>query len=215
MIYYLDIVGTFAFAVSGTLAAADRKMDIFGALFLAAVTAIGGGTVRDLLLDAHPIVWTVDYNYLWVITLAVIFTILFQKWVFRLRKTLFFFDTVGIGVFTIIGLEKALSYDVFFGAAVILGIFSAVLGGIIRDTLCGESPLIFKKEIYATPCLLGGLLYASMRHYGIENPYLTYISVLFIMSIRFLAVRYHLALPQLSNEGLEKNEHSGKKSSDN
>ena len=143
ILFSLDLIGTFVFAISGVISASKNKLDLFGALFLGFITAVGGGTVRDLLLGVAPVSWVRDTYYLFIIILAVAVTYLFKRHVLKLRKTLFFFDTVGIGVFTILGLQKALILDVSPIVAVIMGTFSAVLGGVIRDILVNDIPLIF------------------------------------------------------------------------
>ncbi|MEH0157547.1 trimeric intracellular cation channel family protein [Limibacter armeniacum] len=200
VLYILDLIGTFAFAISGTLAAANKRLDIFGALMMAAVTGVGGGTLRDLILGAHPVAWASDYNYLIVISAATAFTFAFRKTVSKLRKTLFLFDTVGIGVFTVMGLEKALNYGILPGVAVVMGTFTAVMGGAIRDTLCNEIPLIFRKEIYATACFVGGILYLILNHFEINNVLNTCLTVFTIICIRLFSIKYHLQLPVLPEE---------------
>ena len=148
-IYVLDIIGTFAFAVSGALVASDKKFDLFGVVIIAFVTAVGGGMLRDLLIDAHPINWIGDLNYMYTIFLAVIFTFLFKSKIAHLSKTMFLFDTVGLSVFTLLGLEKGLSFNLNPIIALIMGMISAVFGGVLRDVLTNKIPLIFEKEIYA------------------------------------------------------------------
>ncbi|MCG8475191.1 MAG: trimeric intracellular cation channel family protein [Cytophagales bacterium] len=197
-LYWLDLIGTFVFAISGTRAAADHKMDLFGASFLGFITAVGGGTVRDILLGIDPVGWFHDLNYLLVICLAVPFTFVFSKLTERLKKTLFLFDTLGIGAFTVLGVEKALSVGVIAPYAVIMGVVSAVVGGIIRDTFCNEIPLIFRREIYATACLLGGIALILLQDYAGLYGWSNYlITISLIIFARMVSVRYHLQLPTL------------------
>ena len=158
-IYYIDILGTFAFAISGALVASKKNFDLFGVIIIAFVTAVGGGMLRDLLINAHPVNWIGDLNYVWTILIAVLCTFLFKSKIEPLSKTLFLFDTIGIGVFTLLGVQKGLSYELHPFIALIMGMISAVFGGVIRDVLTNRVPLIFKQEIYASACLAGGIVY--------------------------------------------------------
>ncbi|OHX66904.1 trimeric intracellular cation channel family protein [Flammeovirga pacifica] len=197
LIYFLDLVGTFVFAISGALAASEKKFDIFGALFVASVTAVGGGTVRDTILGSTPVFWTMDTNYLLVISGAVACTVLFKKIVARLRTTLFLFDTLGLGVFTFIGVEKAALMGISPAICIVMGTFTAVLGGVIRDTLCNEVPLIFREEIYATACIVGGLIFVLLTYLNLPVNITTWSSVFTVIGIRILAIKYHITLPKL------------------
>ena len=145
LIYTLDILGTFAFAISGALVASEKNFDLFGVLIIAFVTAVGGGMLRDVLINAHPINWIGDLNYVWTILAAVITTILFKSKILPLSKTLFLFDTIGLGVFTLLGLQKGLAYNLHPIIALIMGMISAVFGGVLRDILTNKVPLIFEK----------------------------------------------------------------------
>lgn len=196
--YIFDLIGTCAFAISGVLAAENKKLDWFGATFIGFITAVGGGSVRDVLLGSHPLGWVNDVNYLYSIGLGVIISLLFTKKVSELRKTLFLFDTIGIGLFTIIGLEKTLALGHSSVVAVIMGVFSAAFGGVIRDILVNDIPLIFRKtEIYATACAAGGLIYLGLDYLGLERDIIAIATISFIIVIRTLAVKYHITLPEL------------------
>ncbi len=200
IIYGLDLIGTFAFAISGALIASKKDFDLFGVIIIAFVTAVGGGMLRDLLIDAHPINWIGDMNYIWTILTAVIFTYLFKSKIAPLSKTLFLFDTVGIGVFTVLGLQKGLTFELHPFIALIMGMVSAVFGGILRDVLTNEVPLIFKKEIYASACLSGGLLYLLVSRF-IDNSSVTFvIGMMTVIIVRLIAVRYHLQLPKIKED---------------
>ena len=165
IIYVIDILGTFAFAVSGALVALDKKFDMFGVLIIAFVTAVGGGMLRDVLIDAHPINWIGNLDYLYTIFIAVVFTFLFKSKIAYLSKTMFLFDTIGISVFTLLGLEKGLSFNLHPIIALIMGVISAVFGGVLRDVLTNKVPLIFEKEIYASACLAGGIIYLILNYF--------------------------------------------------
>ncbi|MFT6066700.1 MAG: putative membrane protein YeiH [Paraglaciecola sp.] len=197
LIYVLDILGTFAFAISGALVALDKKLDIFGVIIIAFVTAVGGGMLRDILIDAHPINWIGDLNYLYIIFSAVIFTFLFKSKIAYLSKTLFLFDTIGIGVFTLLGLQKGLSYDLHPLVALIMGMISAVFGGVLRDVLTNRVPLIFEKEIYASACLAGGVMYLTLNYFSVEENINFIISASVVVIIRVVAVKFSLELPKI------------------
>lgn len=200
IIYTLDIIGTFAFAISGALVASKKDFDLFGVIIIAFVTAVGGGMLRDILINAHPINWIGDLNYIRTILVAVVFTFLFKSKIAPLSKTLFLFDTIGIGVFTLLGLQKGLAYDLHPFIALVMGMVTAAFGGVIRDVLTNQVPLIFKKEIYASACLLGGLVYLGTNYIGASDWVQFFATVLTVISIRLLAVKYHLQLPKIKDD---------------
>lgn len=197
--YAIDLFGTLMFAMSGALAASDPKIhrDWFGVSFMGFVTAIGGGTLRDIMLDIHPLAWIRDANYVIAIGIGVALSVAFRKVLAKLPKTLFIFDSVGISVYTILGVQKSLQAGVNPLAAIMLGMFSAVFGGVIRDTLLNQTPLIFRKEIYATACMAGAALYVLMNYFGIQMSVCSISGMLLIIAIRIVAVKYKLALPSL------------------
>ena len=200
VIYWLDLIGTFAFAISGALVASKKDFDLFGVLIIAFVTAVGGGMLRDVLINAHPINWMGDLNYIWTVLFAVVFTFLFKSKIAPLSKTMFLFDTIGIGVFTILGLEKGLSFDLHPVIALTMGMVSAVFGGVIRDVLTNQVPLIFHKEIYASACFLGGLIYMISINF-ITIPWVSFlIGAITVIAIRTIAVKYHLRLPKVQED---------------
>ena len=199
-IYVLDIFGTFVFAVSGALVASDKKFDLFGVLIIAFVTAVGGGMLRDVLMDAHPINWIGDLNYLYTIFAAVILTFLFKSKIAYLSKTLFLFDTIGISVFTLLGLEKGLTFNLHPIIALIMGMISGVFGGVLRDVLTNKVPLIFEKEIYASACLVGGISYLILNHFKFPENIIFILSGAIIVVIRVVAVKFHLQLPKIKDD---------------
>ena len=200
VIYGLDILGTFAFAVSGALVASDKKFDLFGVIIIAFVTAVGGGMLRDVLINAHPINWIGDLNYLYIIFFAVLFTFLFKSKIAHLSKTMFLFDTIGISVFTLLGLQKGLSYELHPIVALIMGMISAVFGGVLRDVLTNKVPLIFEKEVYASACLAGGVLYLSLNYFKVDENVNFIISAVAVATIRAIAVKFHLELPKIKDD---------------
>ncbi|MCH2032809.1 MAG: trimeric intracellular cation channel family protein [Tenacibaculum sp.] len=205
IIYVIDILGTFAFAISGALVASKKEFDLFGVIILAFVTAVGGGMLRDILINSHPINWIGDLNYIYTILIAVVCTFLFKSKIAPLRKTFFLFDTIGISVFTLLGLQKGLSLNLPAIVAIIMGMVSAVFGGVIRDVLSREVPLIFKKEIYASACLSGGLVYLLLKKLQVPDDVNFISSAIVIIIIRTVSVVYHLELPKIKDDIFGKN----------
>lgn len=198
--YIIDLLGTAVFAISGALAASGKNLyrDIFSVSFMGFLTAIGGGTIRDITLGSYPIAWVRDQNYLIAIFCGVMFAIFLNKYIIRFNKVLFIFDSIGIAIYTIVGLNKALNLNVAPVSAVILGMFSAVMGGVIRDTLINELPLIFRNEIYATACLAGGFAFIILKNIGVETDINAYLSIAIIIVIRVIVVKYKLSLPDIN-----------------
>ena len=200
MFQFLDIIGTMAFAMSGALTAMNKKLDPFGVFIIAFVTAVGGGTLRDIMIGRTPVGWMLDIKYVYVIIVGFILAILFRKKFDRLRKSLFLFDTIGLGVFTLIGLEKGINIGLHPIICVALGTMTACFGGVIRDILCNEIPVIFRREIYATICILGGIVFFMLRKMNLENDVLYLTTSLVIISVRLMAVKYKWYLPALENK---------------
>jgi uncharacterized membrane protein YeiH len=195
--YILEIIGTFAFAISGALAVKDQKhQDWFGASFTAFISSIGGGTLRDILLDSYPLVWISDITIMYAIMAGILVTFVFYKYLLRLRKTLFLFDTFGIALFTIVGTEKALHLGVRPEIAVIMGVFTATMGGVIRDVMTNEIPIIYRKEVYATACFAGACSYLLLDKLGAERNVAFISASLVIIVIRILAVRNGWSVPR-------------------
>jgi uncharacterized membrane protein YeiH len=194
-LYPLELLGTFFFAISGALAIQQHHDDLFGAGFTGFVTAIGGGTLRDIMLGSYPLVWIGDIFFLYAIFAGVTVAYIFFKPLIRLKRTFMFFDSLGISFFTILGVEKALSLGVRPEIAAIMGMFTAIMGGVIRDVLTNETPVLFRKEIYATACLAGAILYLIFFRAGLDRNINLVVSIVIIFVIRVVAVRYKLALP--------------------
>jgi uncharacterized membrane protein YeiH len=195
--YALELIGTFVFAISGALAVRDREHDLFGAGFTGFITAIGGGSLRDILLGAYPLVWIGDIFFLYAILGGIFTAFIFPRIMLKLRRTMFLFDTLGIGFFTVLGVEKSLSLGFRPEIAAIMGMFSAVMGGVIRDTLVNEIPILFRKEVYASACLAGAILYLLLNYFGLSRDINLLLSISVIISIRLIAVKYKLSLPRL------------------
>ena len=200
MFYIIDILGTISFAISGVLIAMNKRMDVFGVLIIAFVTAVGGGTLRDVLIGDTPVSWMKDMTFVYVILASTFSAILFKSKIDYLRKSLFLFDTIGIGLYTLVGIEKGLSAGLHPIICIALGTMSACFGGVIRDILCNEIPVIFRKEVYATACILGGLSYFLIRKLPVENDLVFVISGLVVIITRVVAVRFKVSLPSLYKE---------------
>ncbi len=195
--YIFDLAGTLVFAISGALAIREKEHDLLGAGFTGFITAIGGGSLRDILLDSYPLVWIDDIYFLYAIFLGLLLAFLLPKYLSKLRKTFFLFDTLGIALFTVLGVEKSLSLGVRPEIAAIMGMFSAVMGGVIRDTLTNETPVLFRKEIYASACLAGAILYLILNYFQVDRNLNMIISIALILVIRLVSVKYKLSLPRL------------------
>lgn len=195
-ILFLDLLGTIAFAISGALAAMRKKLDIFGILIVAFVAAIGGGTLRDVLIDV-PVDWMRSMVHVYVIIIATALTIAFRNKLKHFRRSLFLFDTIGIGLYTVIGIEKALVAGLSPSICIALGTMTACFGGVLRDILCSEIPVVFHKEIYATACIIGGVLYFILLGFSVPENLIFISSGLLVMLIRVLAVYFDIQLPSI------------------
>lgn len=198
LIYALDLIGTLVFAISGTLVATEKNMDAFGATVIAVVTAVGGGTLRDLLIGATPVGWLQNEHYIYIIASGIFVGIFLKPFVLRIHKTMFIFDTIGIGLFTVLGMQKTLAFGLSPAVAIMMGTITAVFGGVIRDVLSNRIPLIFRKEIYATACLIGGLFYAALYHFNVEETVSILIAIVVIIIVRIISVKRSFQLPTLS-----------------
>jgi uncharacterized membrane protein YeiH len=198
--HLLDIIGTMAFAMSGALTAMNKKLDPFGVFIIAFVTAVGGGTLRDIMIGRTLVGWMLDLKYVYVIIMGFVLAIIFRKKFDCLRTSLFLFDTIGLGVFTLIGLEKGINIGLHPVICIALGTMTACFGGVIRDILCTEIPVIFRKEIYATICILGGIVFFLLRKLNLDNDILYLTTSLVIISVRLMAVKYKWYLPTLEHK---------------
>ncbi len=196
----LDLLGTMAFAISGALVAMRKKFDLFGVFIIAFVTAIGGGTLRDILIDNQPVGWMLNLNYVFCIIIAVILALIFRNKLRLLNKSLFLFDTIGLGIFSITGTEIGINASFHPIISIILGTISACFGCVIRDILCNEIPTIFRKEIYATACIFGAITFIILSNVHIEVSIVYIITVAMVIIIRLIAVKFHLSLPTIYNK---------------
>lgn len=198
IIYILDLFGVLVFAISGVLTAVDKKFDLVGSFVIGLVTALGGGTVRDVLIGELPVGWMLDLNYLFMLIPALALGYLLRKQIIKLKRSFFLFDTIGIGLFTILGVEKTLEAGLSPVIAVLMGVVSAVFGGVTRDVLSNEVPLIFRKEIYASACLVGAIIYV-VAQYFYPSVYNIVPAIGVVMIIRLLAVKFGWSLAPKSS----------------
>lgn len=195
----LDFVGTFAFAISGIRLASAKRFDWFGAYVVGLATAIGGGTIRDLLLDVTP-GWMTDPIYLVCTGMALLWVIFFGKYLIHLHNTFFIFDSIGLALFTVVGVGKSIALGYPFWVAIIMGCITGAAGGVIRDVFINEIPLIFRKEIYAMACVVGGIAYWLCHLIGMDVVVTQIISGSSVFVTRILAVKYQICLPILKGE---------------
>ena len=196
IINLIEILGTFAFAISGIRHAAAKHFDWFGGYVCGIAVAIGGGTIRDVMLSTIPF-WMTTPIYLICTAVALLTVVFFGKWMEPLKNAWFVFDTLGLALFTIAGIQKSLIFGQPFWVAIIMGCVTGSAGGVIRDVLLNNEPVIFHREIYAMACVLGGMAYWGMARMGFSVEVNVVVSFLLICLIRFLAVRYHISLPVL------------------
>ena len=194
LLFWLDLVGVVVFAISGALEAARKQLDLVGFLFVAAVTGIGGGTLRDLLLD-RPVFWVHEPVYLWLTSGAALLTFVVAPHIARRATPLLWADAVGMAVFAVLGAQKALNAGTGPEVAVLMGTMTATFGGLIRDVVCTETPLLLKREIYATAAAAGAATLVAGQGLSLPAPLATGTGVAVAFAIRALALAYGLSLP--------------------
>lgn len=195
----IEFIGTFAFALSGIRLASAKQFDIFGAWIVGMATAIGGGTLRDVMLGLQPF-WMTNSSYFVCCAVAVLWVMIFRKYLVRQNNAWFIFDTIGLALFNVIGIEKTLNMGLPAWTAITMGGVTGAGGGVIRDVLINEEPLIFRKEIYAMACVAGGLVYVTGEQLGLGPNSTAILSSLTVVVIRVLAVKYHWHLPVVRGE---------------
>lgn len=201
LLYAFDLLGTAAFAASGALAGIRRGMDIFGVLLLGLVTATGGGTLRDLLLgDTPPFIFK-DETYLFLSVAVSLAVFIGHRHLTFLIHPLPYFDAVGLGTFVVIGTGKAIDFKLGFFGAVMMGVMTATAGGMIRDILSNEVPLVLQKEVYASACLAGGALLYLLHHHTTLPAFWTLLAAAgLVIVVRLLAISYNWSLPRISDD---------------
>jgi len=195
----IEFIGTFAFAISGIRLASAKHFDVFGAWIVGMATAIGGGTMRDVMLGVNPF-WMSNSIYFICCGLAVLWVMAYGKYLIRQKNTLFIFDTIGLALFNVIGIEKTLNMGFPYWTAITMGTITGAAGGVIRDVFINEVPLIFRKEIYALACVAGGLIYVLGVKLGMSAEVNALLSSFTVIIIRVFAVKFHWILPRLKGE---------------
>lgn len=198
----IEFVGTFAFALSGIRLASAKHFDIFGAWIVGMATAIGGGTLRDFMLGVNPF-WMTNGIYFICCALAVVWVMAFGKYLIRQSNTWFIFDTIGLALFNVIGIEKTLNMGFPYWTAITMGSITGAAGGVIRDVFINEIPLIFRKEIYALACVSGGIVYSLCHRLGMTTEVNALLSIIIVIVTRVLAAKYHWHLPVVKGEEIE------------
>ncbi len=197
ILYCLDIIGVVACAIAGTLLAQHKGLDVFGCILVSMVNAIGGGTVRDIALDRHPLFWMVDLNYVIIITVTSLIVQMFIHLSHKIDKPLKFFDAIGLATFSVIGFKVALAQGAVPMIAVMMGVCTAIMGGMIRDIICNEIPLVLQKEIYITASIIGSCSYLLLERLGIYTDINDMIMLVIIFAVRLLAIRFDWHLPSI------------------
>lgn len=197
LFYLSDLFGVAVFAITGALMAGRKSMDLFGVLVIAIITALGGGTLRDVILGNHPVSWIRDDTYILVASLTAVGTVLWVRLTRPIHETgLLVADAFGLAVFTVYGTEVALQHQVPLSTAVIMGVITGVAGGVMRDVICNEIPLIFQKEIYAIACIAGSLVFIGLLAIGLPRWLDTGIAMAVVLGTRLAAIRWGLSLPR-------------------
>ena len=194
---FIDILGTAAFSISGVYAAMEKRLDILGVYIIAFITAIGGGTIRDVLIGDFPVNWIRTNNYSIVIFISASVTMIFRKLIYNYEKTLIFFDSVGLGFFTVVGIQKGIEFGFPPGLCIALGTITACFGGLARDITLNHIPHIFHKEIYSTACIVGGIIYILLLRTSLPVRIPDIICISVVVILRLFAVKYKWRLPGL------------------
>ena len=197
LLYLLDMVGVIACAIAGTLLAQHKGFDIAGCILVSMVNAIGGGTLRDMALDRHPLFWMTDLNYVIVITLTSLILQIFFHLYHKIDKALKLFDAIGLAAFSVIGFKVALAQDVSPVIAVMMGVWTAIIGGLLRDIICNEIPLLLQREIYITASIAGSLTYLALDYWGVDAITNEFMMLFIIFAVRMLALKFDWHLPSI------------------
>ncbi|MEI2760153.1 MAG: trimeric intracellular cation channel family protein [Bacteroidia bacterium] len=193
----IDIAGIAVFSISGVSAAMEKKLDVFGVFIIAFITALGGGTLRDVLIGQLPVSWMYNLNYGLIVLLSTLAAMFFSNIIGNYQKTLLTFDSLGIGLFTVVGIQKGILLDFHPAVCIALGTITACFGGVIRDILLNNIPLIFQKEVYATACILGGVVYFALIRLQMNEMIIEVVSIIFIVVFRLVAVKFNWQLPSI------------------
>ena len=197
LLYVLDMVGIIACAIAGTLLAQHKGFDIAGCILVALVNAIGGGTLRDMALDRHPLFWMTDLNYVIVITATSLILQMFFHLYHKIDNALKFFYSIGLAAFSVIGFKVALAQDMVPMIAIMMGVWTAIIGGLLRDIICNEIPLVLQREIYITASIAGSLAYLALDYGGLDTTINEFGMLFIIFAVRMLALKFDWHLPSI------------------
>ncbi len=197
LLYLLDMVGVIACAIAGTLLAQHKGFDVFGCILVSSANAVGGGTLRDIALDRHPLFWMTDVNYMIVITLTSLSLQTFFHLYHKIDRAVKLFDAIGLAAFSVIGFKVALNLDTSPAIAVMMGVWTAIVGGLLRDIVCNQIPLVLQREIYITASIIGSLAYLFFDYLGLNAGINEFIMLSVIFIVRMLALRFDWHLPSL------------------
>lgn len=197
LLYLLDMVGVIACAIAGTLLAQHKGFDIAGCILVSMVNAIGGGTLRDMALDRHPLFWMTDLNYIIVITVTSLVLQIFFHLYYKIDNALKLFDAIGLAAFSVIGFNVALAQDMSPVIAMMMAVWTAIIGGLLRDIICNEIPLLLQREIYITASIVGSLTYLVLDHWGVDTVINEFIMLFVIFTVRMLALKFDWHLPSI------------------
>lgn len=195
LLHYLFIMGICVEAITGALAAGRKKMDFFGVMLIATITALGGGTVRDVLFNTYPLTWVTNPEYLLYTSLFAFISIFIAHSLVRIMKLFLILDALGLSTFVIIGTQKALEYGMSSSIAIISGMLTGICGGMLRDILCNDIPLVLRKELYAVIALAGSLLFITLAHFQVPHNVNIFIVLITIFTTRLLAIFFHIQIP--------------------
>lgn len=197
LLYLLDMVGIIACAIAGTLLAQHKGFDIAGCILVSMVNAIGGGTLRDMALDRHPLFWMTDLNYVIVITVTSLILQIFFHLYHKIDNALKLFDAIGLAAFSVIGFKVALTQGMSPLIAIMMGVWTAIIGGMLRDIICNEIPLVLQREIYITASIAGSVTYLCLQYIGVSAGINEFIMLFVIFAVRMLALRFDWHLPSI------------------
>lgn len=193
----IDIAGTAAFSIAGAFAAMEKRLDVFGIFIIAFVTALGGGTLRDVLIGEVPVRWMLHLDSGFIVLLSTIAAMLFTGVIQNYHRVLLLFDSIGLGFFTVLGVQAGIAHGLHPVICIALGTITASFGGVIRDISLNNIPLIFEKEVYATICVFGGSLFFILQEVAVPNDLIEIICIVSVLVLRLLAVSYNWQLPSL------------------
>ena len=197
LLYLLDMVGVIACAIAGTLLAQHKGFDIAGCILVSMVNAIGGGTLRDMALDRHPLFWMTDLSYVIVITITSLILQIFFHLYHKIDNALKLFDAIGLAAFSVIGFKIALNLDMSPVIAIMMGVWTAIIGGMLRDIICNEIPLVLQREIYISASIAGSVIYLLLDSLGVDAGLNEFVMLGVIFAVRMLALRFDWHLPSI------------------